>query len=178
MLCASPRSRTAELYFLARFCLWSLDSRATNRPPCSDEENAWVAKQIHLNCRVLQSNPCHPAVQRPAKHAFQARFRKPIIENFGARIIDYVFFFLGGYNDPGFDGITLWLLESIAVSEQATSSELLSIDGGEAVISAPFPPYRSLGEEETTAANRVLRSGVLSAFIGAAGQGFLGGLEV
>ncbi len=56
--------------------------------------------------------------------------------------------------------------------------ELLAINGGGALITSPFPPYRSLGEEEIAAANRVLRSGVLSAFIGAAGPGFLGGPEV
>ena len=38
--------------------------------------------------------------------------------------------------------------------------------------------YRSLGQEEIDAANRVLNSGVLSAFIGAAGEGFLGGPEI
>ena len=35
-----------------------------------------------------------------------------------------------------------------------------------------------MGEEEIAAANRVLRSGVLSAFIGAPGPGFYGGPEV
>jgi len=54
----------------------------------------------------------------------------------------------------------------------------LAIEGGSQVIANPFPPYRSLGEEEIEAANRVLRSGVLSAFIGAAGPGFYGGPEV
>ncbi len=57
-------------------------------------------------------------------------------------------------------------------------SNSLAIHGGEPVISSPFPPYKSIGEEEIQAANRVLRSGVLSAFIGAAGPGFLGGPEV
>ena len=54
----------------------------------------------------------------------------------------------------------------------------LAINGGTPVISVPFPPYRSIGDEEITAANRVLHSGVLSAFIGAAGPGFYGGPEV
>jgi perosamine synthetase len=57
-------------------------------------------------------------------------------------------------------------------------SEKLALHGGEPVISRPFPPYRSLGEEEIAAANRVLRSGVLSAYLGAAGTGFMGGTEV
>ena len=47
--------------------------------------------------------------------------------------------------------------------------DLLAIKGGSQAIPDPFPPYRSLGEEEVAAANRVLRSGVLSAFIGAPG---------
>jgi perosamine synthetase len=50
--------------------------------------------------------------------------------------------------------------------------------GGAPFITGSFPPYRSIGEEEIEAANRVLRSGVLSAFIGAAGPGFYGGPEV
>ncbi len=58
------------------------------------------------------------------------------------------------------------------------AAEPLAISGGQPIIASPFPPYRSLGEEETAAANRVLRSGVLSAFIGAPGPGFLGGPEV
>ena len=58
------------------------------------------------------------------------------------------------------------------------ANDILALHGGTPVIAEPFPPYRSIGEEEISAANRVLRSGVLSAFIGAAGPGFLGGQEV
>lgn len=58
------------------------------------------------------------------------------------------------------------------------AADALAINGGKPVITEPFPPYRSLGEEEIAAANRVLRSGVLSAFIGAPGPGFYGGPEV
>ena len=58
------------------------------------------------------------------------------------------------------------------------AADVLAINGGTPVITEPFPPYRSLGEEEIAAANRVLRSGVLSAFIGAPGPGFYGGPEV
>jgi perosamine synthetase len=61
---------------------------------------------------------------------------------------------------------------------QNPSFDDLATAGGRPVIATPFPPYRSLGEEETSAANRVLRSGVLSAFVGAPGDGFLGGPEV
>jgi perosamine synthetase len=56
--------------------------------------------------------------------------------------------------------------------------EKLAILGGTPIIASPFPPYRSLGEEEIAAANRVLKSGVLSAYIGASGEGFMGGPEV
>jgi perosamine synthetase len=62
--------------------------------------------------------------------------------------------------------------------ELSSSFGKLAVDGGQQVIATPFPPYRSLGEEEISAANRVLRSGVLSAFIGSSGPGFLGGPEV
>jgi perosamine synthetase len=54
----------------------------------------------------------------------------------------------------------------------------LALHGGAPVIREPFPPYRSIGEEEIAAANRVLRSGVLSGYVGAAGEGFMGGPEV
>ena len=58
------------------------------------------------------------------------------------------------------------------------NADRLAILGGTSLISEQFPPYRSIGEEEVDAANRVLRSGVLSAFIGAPGPGFFGGPEV
>ncbi len=59
----------------------------------------------------------------------------------------------------------------------ARDSEL-ALFAGDPVIKAPFNPYTSLGEEEANAAARVVRSGVLSAYIGAAGPGFMGGPEV
>ena len=59
-----------------------------------------------------------------------------------------------------------------------SNKSTLALDGGSPVIPIPFPPYRSLGQEETNAANRVLSSGVLSAFVGTRGPGFLGGTEV
>ena len=54
----------------------------------------------------------------------------------------------------------------------------LALEGGSRTIPEPFPPYQSLGDDEIEAANRVLESGVLSAFIGAPGPGFYGGPEV
>jgi len=59
-----------------------------------------------------------------------------------------------------------------------SAADALAINGGTPVIGEPFPPYRSLGEEEIAAANRVLQTGVLSAFIGAPGPFFYGGPEV
>lgn len=59
----------------------------------------------------------------------------------------------------------------------STGSELALL-GGDPVITEPFAPYSSLGEEEVAAAERVVRSGVLSAYVGAAGPGFMGGPEV
>ena len=58
------------------------------------------------------------------------------------------------------------------------TQDSLAINGGSQAIPHAFPPYRSLGGEEVEAANRVLHSGVLSAFIGAPGPGFHGGPEV
>lgn len=54
----------------------------------------------------------------------------------------------------------------------------LAILGGEPTIQHPIAYFKSLGEEEVTAATRVIRSGVLSAYIGAPGEGFMGGKEV
>ena len=54
----------------------------------------------------------------------------------------------------------------------------LAIHGGAPVIESPLELFRSMGEEEVQAAADVVRSGVLSAFIGAPGEFFLGGPEV
>ncbi len=56
--------------------------------------------------------------------------------------------------------------------------ERLALHGGRPVIAEPFPAYRSLGAEEIEAANRVLETGVLSAYVGAPGAGFMGGPQV
>ena len=55
--------------------------------------------------------------------------------------------------------------------------EKLALNGGKPKLTKTIKPYRSIGEEEITAANRVLKSGILSGFIGAAGDSFLGGVE-
>jgi perosamine synthetase len=54
----------------------------------------------------------------------------------------------------------------------------LAINGGTPVRTAPFARYTPLGQEETDAVNRVMRSGRLSGFYGSYGSGFLGGAEV
>lgn len=56
--------------------------------------------------------------------------------------------------------------------------ERLAILGGEPVINKKFPPYRSLGKEEEVAVAEIMQSGVLSAFVGAPGEWFLGGPRV
>jgi len=57
-------------------------------------------------------------------------------------------------------------------------TETLAIHGGTPVINRPLEPFRSMGPEEEEAAARVVRSGVLSAYIGAPGALFMGGREV
>ena len=54
----------------------------------------------------------------------------------------------------------------------------LALYGGEPVINYAFEKYNSIGIEEENAALKVIRSGVLSGFIGGAGDGFNGGLKV
>ncbi len=54
----------------------------------------------------------------------------------------------------------------------------LAFCGGHPVISRAFEPFHSVGEEEAQAAAQVVRSGVLSAYIGARGDYFMGGSSV
>jgi dTDP-4-amino-4,6-dideoxygalactose transaminase len=58
------------------------------------------------------------------------------------------------------------------------SSSKLALLGGEPLISEPFAPYRSIGEEELEAGKRVIESGVLSSFTASPGDSFYGGQEV
>ena len=48
----------------------------------------------------------------------------------------------------------------------------------ERIRKGPFERYNSIGQQEIDAAQRVLKSGVLSAFVGTWGEGFSGGSEV
>jgi perosamine synthetase len=54
----------------------------------------------------------------------------------------------------------------------------LALNGGAKTIQHHFAPYRSIGQEEVKAAQRVTESGILSAFIGGWTPEFLGGPEV
>ncbi len=54
----------------------------------------------------------------------------------------------------------------------------LALLGGAASFTRPLIPYNPYGEEEVQAAAEVIRSGCLSNFIGAWGEGFLGGPQV
>lgn len=56
--------------------------------------------------------------------------------------------------------------------------ELLALHGGDPVISAPLAAFKSIGEDEVAVVSDVIRGGVLSAYIGAPGPGFMGGTKV
>ena len=55
------------------------------------------------------------------------------------------------------------------------SKSKLSLFGGKKVINKPLKKYNSIGKEELLATQKVVRSGVLSKFIGSSGDGFYGG---
>ncbi len=54
----------------------------------------------------------------------------------------------------------------------------LAINGGPKTITAPFPHFNSIGQEEMAAVNEVLASGNLSGFYGSWREGFFGGPKV
>jgi perosamine synthetase len=56
--------------------------------------------------------------------------------------------------------------------------DALALFGGTPVIDRPLQAFKSMGEEEASAAAEVVRGGVLSAYIGARGDGFMGGPNV
>jgi len=58
------------------------------------------------------------------------------------------------------------------------SNQALALSGGHPVITAPFAPFRTIGEEEVAAASDVVRTGVLSAYVGARSPAFMGGEQV
>ncbi len=53
-----------------------------------------------------------------------------------------------------------------------------AILGGKPTLEKPLPPTNSMGQEEIDAATRVIKTGILSGFIGVAGPQHLGGPEV
>lgn len=54
----------------------------------------------------------------------------------------------------------------------------LALMGGAPTIAQPLELFKSIGEDEVQAATDVIRTGVLSAYIGAPGEGFMGGTYV
>src|SRR5688500_8650482 len=54
----------------------------------------------------------------------------------------------------------------------------LALLGGSPVIARELTPFKSMSEDEVAAAAAVIRGGVLSAYIGAPGDGFMGGPKV
>lgn len=58
------------------------------------------------------------------------------------------------------------------------NNQTLALLGGTPAIQTGFKPYNTIGEEELSAASDVIRSGVLSAYIGAPGEAFMGGKRV
>lgn len=58
------------------------------------------------------------------------------------------------------------------------SATKLALFGGIPTIDRPLDAFHSIGEDEVQAATDVIRGGVLSAYIGAPGPGFMGGRKV
>jgi len=58
------------------------------------------------------------------------------------------------------------------------SIELLALHGGTPVITTQLTLFKSIGEDEVDVVSEVIRGGVLSAYIGAPGPGFMGGTKV
>lgn len=59
-----------------------------------------------------------------------------------------------------------------------TTTHRLAVRGGEPLVGRSFARYNPIGPEETTAAHRVVESGVLSRYLGSWGPDFYGGPEV
>lgn len=58
------------------------------------------------------------------------------------------------------------------------NTQTLALLGGTPAVQTHFKPFNTIGEEELAAATAVIRSGVLSAYIGAPGAAFMGGPRV
>ncbi|MCL4698502.1 MAG: DegT/DnrJ/EryC1/StrS family aminotransferase [Burkholderiaceae bacterium] len=69
-------------------------------------------------------------------------------------------------------------LEHHRASSRAADHLPLALFGGPRAITQPLPPVQTMGEDDVAAASAVIRSGVLSGYIGAPGQAFMGGPRV
>ena len=58
------------------------------------------------------------------------------------------------------------------------NKDFLALHGGTPIISDHLAPFKSIGEEEVAVVSDVIRGGILSAYIGAPGPGFMGGSKV
>jgi dTDP-4-amino-4,6-dideoxygalactose transaminase len=58
---------------------------------------------------------------------------------------------------------------------QKNKKNQLALLGGRPILKKPFPSYHSLGKEEERAALKVMRTGIMSDFLGSYGSKFLGG---
>lgn len=58
------------------------------------------------------------------------------------------------------------------------NKDFLALHGGTPIISGHLAPFKSVGEEEVAVVGDVIRGGILSAYIGAPGPGFMGGAKV
>jgi len=57
-------------------------------------------------------------------------------------------------------------------------ADQLAIFGGTPVISTPIKGFNTIGDEELRSASEVIRTGILSAYVGAPGEAFMGGPRV
>jgi perosamine synthetase len=64
------------------------------------------------------------------------------------------------------------------IEEKQMTQDKLALLGGTPVIRGRFKPFNTIGREELDAVIEVMRSGVLSAYIGAPGEAFMGGPRV
>jgi perosamine synthetase len=69
-------------------------------------------------------------------------------------------------------------MNSMRKKKSQRSGPKLAIRGGAPVLEKPLPPFYNVGKREKAAAMRVLDEGLLSDFIGAPGEHFLGGPRV
>ena len=69
-------------------------------------------------------------------------------------------------------------MKAAAAHLPSRNAPKLAIRGGKAIRAKPFPPSITTGEEEVKAAVKIIRSGLLSGFVGSPSPEFLGGPAV